>query len=576
MPSSRLAIFLLSTYGEGDPSDNAAQFWDWLKTSSTQPSSLASLRYAVFGLGNSSYRHYNEVAKRVAAALEKGGADRFFDTGYADDAKGTTEEDFARWKDGLFACLQQKLNLTRRDVGYESAITVTFDESMDLIDLYRGEPVPAHAASGKGPFETPTRPVQIKHCEQLFQSGPRNCLHMDLDLTPYPELVYKTGDHLAVSLINPEQEVNGLLRALGREAMAQTPLTIQSRDPATKIALPTPTTLRALFQYYLEICSAVPRETVRALIEFAPTPDAKQYLAELSRDQDTFARFQRHTYLTFSRLLLLATGGDSQATWTALPLEFLLENIPRCRARYYSIASSSILSPRTASITALVSNTPLEGPAGGSIPGVTTNYLLALAQSVGQAPLPGSLRADLDFDVSGPAGCLEGAKVFAHIRRSTFKLPALAKTPLLMAAAGTGIAPFRAFIAERARLQSLGREVGDMILFFGCRHPDEDYLYRRELEEMQRSLGGKLRVVPAFSRAEGAGIPKAYVQDKIRAHRDDVLGLIEADATFYVCGKTSMAKDIGELVSEMVEPGGGGEWVRKMKKMNKWQEDVWG
>lgn len=533
---------------------------------------MGSLRYAAFGLGNSNYRHYNEVVKRVTTALESLGAERFFDTGYADDANGTTEEDFTRWEDGFFTHLQQKLKLTKRDVGYEPAISVTFDDSLDLIDLHNGEPLP-QTSNTKGQFESPTGPVQIKNCEQLFESGTRNCLHMDLDLTPLPGLVYKTGDHIAISPINPEQEIDGILRALGKEDMAQTPLTIKALDPAVTISLPTPTTLRALLQYYLEICAAVPRQTVRALAEFSPTPEAKQYLTELSHDQDTFVQFQKKTHLTFLKLLLLATGGRNIA-WTKLPLEFILENIPRCRVRYYSIASSSILSPRTASITALVSNTPLPGQPGQSIPGLTTNYLLALFQSMGKGALPGSLKADLDFNTSGPAGCLEGAKIFAHIRRSNFKLPMLTKTPLIMAAAGTGIAPFRAFIAERSRLMSLGREVGDMILFFGCRSPDEDYIYRQELEGMQRSLRGKLRVVPAFSRSRAA--PKAYVQDKIRELQDDVLGLIDADATFYVCGKTIMAKDIGELVSDMVAQGKGEEWIRKMKKTKKWQEDVWG
>lgn len=570
IPRSRLAICLLSTYGEGDPSDNAAQFWDWVTKHNRRP--LESLRYAAFGLGNSNYRHYNEVVKRVTTALEAFGAERLLDTGYADDANGTKEEDFTRWKDNLLTCLQQKLNLRKRDVGYEPALRVTFDNSLEPIDLHNGEPIP-NISNGKAQFETPTRPIQIQHCEQLFQSGSRNCLHMEFDITPYPEMAYKTGDHLAISLINPEQEVDGMLRALGREDMGHMPLIIDSPDPAVIISLPTPTTLHALFKYYLEICSPVPRDTVRGLIEFAPTPEANQFLTQLSRDQHTFAQIQDKLHLTFSKILLLSTG-DSDIAWKGLPIEFILESIPRCRVRYYSIASSSILSPKTATITALVSNTPLPRAPEQSIPGVTTNYLLALSQSMGKKTIPGSLKADLDFDISGPAGCLEGAKVFAHIRRSAFKLPTLAKKPLVMAAAGTGIAPFRAFIAERTRLQSMGREVGDMILFFGCRSPEEDYIYRQDLEEMQRSLSGKLRVVPAFSRVKGT--PKAYVQDKICEFRDDVLGLFDSDATFYICGKTAMAKDIGKVVSDMIGPEQGDEWIRKMKMKNKWQEDVWG
>lgn len=60
----------------------------------------------------------------------------------------------------------------------------------------------------------------------------------------------------------------------------------------------------------------------------------------------------------------------------------------------------------------------------------------------------------------------------------------------------------------------IGREVGETVLFFGCRRPDEDYIYREDLEGFGRELGGRLRIVTAFSRGEGA--PKTYVQDRVR------------------------------------------------------------
>src|SRR5436190_1286633 len=79
----RIAIFILSTYGEGDPSDNASPFWDWL--TKLQERSLSSLRYAAFGLGNSDYRYYNRVVDVVDKALEACGAERFTAVGKAND-----------------------------------------------------------------------------------------------------------------------------------------------------------------------------------------------------------------------------------------------------------------------------------------------------------------------------------------------------------------------------------------------------------------------------------------------------------------------------------------------------------
>lgn len=86
LPRSKIAIFILSTYGERDPSDNAGPFWDWL-TKLTDSGALPSLRYAAFGLGNTQYRHYNRIVDVVDRALQKAGA---------------AEEDFLAWKDDLF------------------------------------------------------------------------------------------------------------------------------------------------------------------------------------------------------------------------------------------------------------------------------------------------------------------------------------------------------------------------------------------------------------------------------------------------------------------------------------------
>ena len=85
---SRLAICLLSTYGEGEPTDNAAEFVKWLK--SAEEGALQGLQYSVFGLGNTEYEHFNRVGKLVDKQLEKLGASRAFELGIGDDG-GTLE-----------------------------------------------------------------------------------------------------------------------------------------------------------------------------------------------------------------------------------------------------------------------------------------------------------------------------------------------------------------------------------------------------------------------------------------------------------------------------------------------------
>lgn len=603
LPKSKMAIFILSTYGEGDPSDNAGPFWDWL-TKLSDTGALSSLRYAAFGLGNTQYRYYNRVVDVVDDALQKAGAERLLDVGKADDASGATEEDFLAWKDDLFTLFVKGLGMQQHEVRYEAQLSVVQDDSLDLADLHTGEPLRS-ADKGSSSSEM-IRPLKIRGARELFSNTPRNCLHLDLDLTEQPQITYKTGDHLAVWAMNPDEEVERLLAALGLAGRrATTPLLVQALDKSVKVPVPSPTNLEAVLRYYLEICAPISRDAVKALAQFAPTEQAKGFLTALGEDRASFAQFIADKHLNLGRLLEMAAqqgqqqqpgGGDSSnSTWTSLPLSFLIETLPKMQPRYYSISSSSIISPRHPTITVLVSTTPVaastsstpsaEPPA--SIPGLATNYLLGLSldsltsPETTTTPRPTHHPANLTYTLQGPSGALSGGKVYAHIRRSRFKLPAAPSHPLVMVAAGTGVAPFRAFLAERARMLQIGKEVGEMVLFFGCRRPGEDYIYREELEGLGRELGGRLRVVTAFSRE--AGQPRKYVQDRVRELGGDVVRLVlEGGASVYMCGRAGMAREVGGVVGELVgkEKGWGQEqvkeWTERMKRSRTWQEDVWG
>lgn len=592
LPKSKIAIFILSTYGEGDPSDNAGPFWDWL-TKLSDTGALSSLRYAAFGLGNTQYRYYNRVVDVVDDALQKAGAERLLDVGKADDAAGATEEDFLAWKDDLFTFFVKSLGMQQHEVKYEPQLSVVQDDTLDLADLHTGEPL---RSTDKGSSEI--QPLKIRATRELFSNTSRNCLHLDLDLTEHPQITYKTGDHFAVWAMNPDEEVERLLTVLGLADRRAAPLLVQALDKSVKVPVPSPTNLEAVLRHYLEICAPISRDAVKTLAQFAPTEQAKAFLTALSEDRASFAQFIADKHLNLGRLLEMAAQQDQQPgsgsttiTWTCLPLSFLVETLPKMQPRYYSISSSSVISPRQPTITALVSTTPVATASASqtasepaSIPGLATNYLLGLSNSLASpdttTPKP-THPAGLTYPLDGPSGALSGGKVYAHIRRSRFKLPAVASHPLVMVAAGTGVATFRAFLAERARMLQIGKDVGEMVLFFGCRRAGEDYIYREELEGFERELGGRLQIVTAFSRE--AGQPKKYVQDRVRELGDDVVRLVlEGGASVYMCGRASMAREVGGVVGELVgkEKGWGQEqikeWTERMKRSRTWQEDVWG
>ncbi len=84
------------------------------------------------------------------------------------------------------------------------------------------------------------------------------------------------------------------------------------------------------------------------------------------------------------------------------------------------------------------------------------------------------------------------------MRRSQFRLPNRPQTPVIMIGPGTGLAPFRGFIQERAWQKEQGKPVGETHLYFGCRNKEVDFIYREELEKY--TADGVLTLHTAFSR----------------------------------------------------------------------------
>ena len=150
-------------------------------------------------------------------------------------------------------------------------------------------------------------------------------------------------------------------------------------------------------------------------------------------------------------------------------------------------------------------------------------------------------------------------------------------TPILMLCAGSGLAPFRGFLQERAVLiKEGGRKLAPALLFVGCRSSTGDRLYGEELDAWVKE--GVVDVRYAFSRepdhpvAEGC----ARVPDRMLKDREDVYKMFFAGAKFYTCGSGEFAKALGEagktLVRDKIERKGNTatqeqleEWFQKRR-----------
>ncbi|RYO83416.1 hypothetical protein DL766_002606 [Monosporascus sp. MC13-8B] len=581
VPEDKVVMFVLATYGEGEPTDNAVDFYEFItgedvSFSQGADTPLGNLNYVAFGLGNNTYEHYNSMVRNVNKALEKLGAKRIGEAGEGDDGAGTMEEDFLAWKDPMWAALAKKMGLEEREAVYEPIFGIVERDNLtrDSPEVYLGEPNKMHLeGSARGPFNAHNPYIApIAESRELFNVKDRNCLHMEVDISG-SNLTYQTGDHIAVWPTNPGQEVDEFLSILGLDGKRDTVISVKALEPTAKVPFPTPTTYDAIVRYHLEICAPVSRQFLGTLAAFAPDEAVKAEMAKLGDDKDYFHDKINKNHYNIARTLSVVGGGKK---WSNVPFSAFIEGLTKLQPRYYSISSSSLVQPKKISITAVVENQLIPGRQD-PFKGVATNYLLALKQKQNGDPDPEPF--GLTYEIMGPRNKYDGIHAPVHVRHSNFKLPSDPSKPVILVGPGTGVAPMRGFVQERAKLAESGQNVGRTLLFFGCRKRSEDFLYETEWEQYKQALGDKFELITAFSRE---GPSKVYVQHRLKELAKEVNELLEQKAYFYVCGDAAnMAREVNTVLAQVIAEQRGipeskaEEIVKNMRAANQYQEDVW-
>ncbi|CAB0008926.1 unnamed protein product, partial [Nesidiocoris tenuis] len=180
LPNS-LAVFCLATYGEGDPTDNAMDFYEWLQNGEAD---LTGLKYAVFGLGNKTYEHYNEVAIYVDKRLEELGATRVVELGLGDD-DANIEDDFITWKDMFWPTVCEHFGI--EGAGEDVSIRqYKLTEHTDSVPerVYTGEVARLFSFINQRPPFDLKNPylAPIKVNRELNKGGDRSCMHIEFDI----------------------------------------------------------------------------------------------------------------------------------------------------------------------------------------------------------------------------------------------------------------------------------------------------------------------------------------------------------------------------------------------------------
>ena len=536
LPEEGGALIFCASYN-GAPPDNATQFVKWLG-GDLRKDAFARLRYAVFGCGNSDWAAtYQAVPRFIDEKLAAHGGRGVFTRGEG-DARGDLDSDFESWFTRLAP-------LATREFGIESS----FARSAEDEPLYSVEPVAPSvvnavvALGGASPMKLLTNnELQNKAGANASERSTR---HIEVQLPA--GLSYRVGDHLSVVPRNDPALVDAVARRFGFLPSDQIRLQVAEGRRA-QLPVGEAVSVGRLLADFVELQQVATRKQIQIMSEHTNCPVTKpKLLAFVGDDAASAERYRAEIHARRKSVFDLLEEYPA----CELPLHAYLEMLSLLAPRYYSISSSPSVDPSRCSVTVAV----VEGPAAsgrGIYKGICSNYL---------------------------AGRRVGETIQATVRetKAGFRLPDDPAVPIIMIGPGTGLAPFRGFLQQRAASKADGATLGPAMLFFGCRHPEQDYLYADEMKA--HAAGGITELYTAFSRGEG---PKTYVQDLVAAEQDRVWKLIEDGAIIYVCGDGGkMEPDVKAALVAIYRERTGADrdaaqrWIDDLGAGNRYVLDVW-
>lgn len=373
-------------------------------------------------------------------------------------------------------------------------------------------------------LSTKTSIVHVKEHRRLTpETYDRNIFHIEFDLGD-SGVKYEIGEALGIHAENDPKHVEDFIKwyGLNPNEIVEVP----SREDQS--ILENRTVYQSLVQN-IDIFGRPPKKFYEALSEYASDDKEKTELLMLGTggNQEAQLEFKRRAEvdtITFADVLLEFPSAHPS-------FHEIIRIVSPMKRREYSIASSQKVTPNSVSLLIVTVN--WVDPKGRDRFGQATRYLNSLAV---------------------------GSAVTVSVKPSVMKLPPKTTQPIIMAGLGTGLAPFRAFVQERAWQRDQGMPIGDVFLYMGARHQREEYLYGEEWEAYQ-DAGVITLLGRAFSRDQPQ---KIYIQDRMRQTIDDIRrAYLREEGAFYLCGPTWPVPDVTAVLEEAIETEGRAEGKKK-------------
>jgi len=484
-------LLVVSTHGEGEPPDQAIQFYEFLH--SKRAPKLEHLNFSVLALGDSSYEFFCKTGQDFDAQFEKLGATRIVPR---TDCDVDYDEAAAAW----FTAVQQALL-----------------QHTDTVLTAKSAPI----TEGEATY-TRKNPYYAEVLENINLNGRgsnKETRHIELSIEG-ANLAFKPGDSIGILPENDESLVNALITALQFNPLTE--VTVFDEAMQLKDALLKKVEITVLSKPLLQKISAF---TVHP--KFAELWDSTSAWKDYARGRD----------------LLDVVEDFGPFTWDAQQFVALLRKIP---ARLYSIASSQLANSEEVHLTI------------GKVSYETNGRVRFGVCS-------GSIAERIQVGDTIP--------IYVH-KNPNFRLPEQADTPIIMIGAGTGIAPYRAFLEEREESGVIGKSW----LIFGDQHFMTDFLYQTDWQRWLAS-GTLTKMDVAFSRDTDK---KIYVQHKIEEQAQAFYEWLEQGAVIYVCGdEKSMAADVDQTIRRIIEQQGHKTpeevqaYMNELKQQKRYQRDVY-